>query len=132
MREYYAECQGIQQGTSKCKDEDERFAVQQYFIKDVVYLFIATVCYDLAASHDLIHKTMQEVEDWQLSIDLEQKEPIKSNRRRKAVMPFNTYIDDRDMIPTLLDYGWIIWKDTWDGLSLSNITINQESVSTQW
>ena len=28
-------------------------------------------------------------------------------------MPFNTYIDDRDMIPTLLDYGLIIWKDTW-------------------
>ena len=26
---------------------------------------------------------------------------------------FNTYIDDKDMIPTLLDYGWIIWKDTW-------------------
>ena len=28
-------------------------------------------------------------------------------------MPFNTYIDDKDMIPTLLDYGWIKWKDTW-------------------
>ena len=27
-------------------------------------------------------------------------------------MPFNTYIDDRDMIPTLLDYGWMIWNDT--------------------
>ena len=26
---------------------------------------------------------------------------------------FNTYIDDKDMIPTLLDYGWIILKDTW-------------------
>ena len=26
-------------------------------------------------------------------------------------MPFNTYIDDKDMIPTLLDYGWIIWKE---------------------
>ena len=28
-------------------------------------------------------------------------------------MPFNTYIDDKDMIPTLLDYGWITWKETW-------------------
>ena len=26
---------------------------------------------------------------------------------------FNTYIDDKDMIPTLLDYGWIIIHDTW-------------------
>ena len=33
--------------------------------------------------------------------------------RRKPPMPFNTYIDDKDMIPTLLEYGWIIWKDTW-------------------
>jgi len=28
-------------------------------------------------------------------------------------MPFNTYIDDKDMIPTLLDYGWIITHNTW-------------------
>ena len=28
-------------------------------------------------------------------------------------MPFNTYIDDKDMIPVLLEYDWIIWKDTW-------------------
>ena len=28
-------------------------------------------------------------------------------------MPFNTYIDDKDMIPYLLEYDWIIWKDTW-------------------
>ena len=28
-------------------------------------------------------------------------------------MPFNTYIDDKDMIPTLLDYGWITWRETW-------------------
>ena len=33
--------------------------------------------------------------------------------RRKPPMPFNTYIDDRDMIPTLLDYGWMTWKNTW-------------------
>ena len=26
---------------------------------------------------------------------------------------FDTYIDDKDMIPTLKDYGWIIVKDTW-------------------
>ena len=26
---------------------------------------------------------------------------------------FNTYIDDKDMIPTLLDYGWMTMKDTW-------------------
>ena len=28
-------------------------------------------------------------------------------------MPFNTYIDDKDMIPVLLGYDWMIWKDTW-------------------
>ena len=28
-------------------------------------------------------------------------------------MPFNTYIDDYDMIPILLGYDWIVWKDTW-------------------
>ena len=33
--------------------------------------------------------------------------------RRKPLMPFNTYIDDRDMIPTLLDYGWMTWQNTW-------------------
>ena len=38
-----------------------------------MYLFIATVCYDLAQSHDLIHKTYKEVEDWQLNIDLEHR-----------------------------------------------------------
>ena len=26
---------------------------------------------------------------------------------------FDTYIDDKDMIPTLKDYGWVIVKDTW-------------------
>mgnify|MGYP001480396068 FL=1 len=26
---------------------------------------------------------------------------------------FNTYIDDADMIPILLSYDWVIWKDTW-------------------
>ena len=28
-------------------------------------------------------------------------------------MPFNTYIDDKGMIPYLLSYDWLIWKDTW-------------------
>ena len=56
---------------SKCKYEEERFAVQHHFIKDVVYIFIATVCYDLAASHDMLNMTMQEVEDYQLAKDLE-------------------------------------------------------------
>ena len=28
-------------------------------------------------------------------------------------MPFNTYIDDKDMIPVLLDHDWMIMKDTW-------------------
>ena len=26
---------------------------------------------------------------------------------------FNTYIEDRDMIPVLLAYDWMISKDTW-------------------
>ena len=32
-------------------------------------------------------------------------------------MPFNTYIDDRAMIPVLLEHDWIIWKDTWTDCS---------------
>ena len=28
-------------------------------------------------------------------------------------MDFNTYIEDKDMIPILLSYDWMIWKDTW-------------------
>ena len=32
-------------------------------------------------------------------------------------MPFNTYIDDKDMIPILLSYDWMIWKDTWTDCS---------------
>ena len=26
---------------------------------------------------------------------------------------FNTYIDDKDMIPILLEHDWMIMKDTW-------------------
>ena len=33
--------------------------------------------------------------------------------RRKQSMPFNTYIDDRAMIPVLLEHDWMIWNDTW-------------------
>ena len=28
-------------------------------------------------------------------------------------MPFNTYIDDKDMIPVLLDHDWIVSHNTW-------------------
>ena len=56
-----------------CKDEESRFALQTVFIKDVVYLFIATVAWDLANSHDLLDKTISEVEDYQLNIDLDHR-----------------------------------------------------------
>ena len=26
---------------------------------------------------------------------------------------FNTYIDDKAMIPVLLDYDWMVMKETW-------------------
>ena len=32
-------------------------------------------------------------------------------------MPFDTYIDDRAMIPILLEHDWMIWKDTWTDCS---------------
>ena len=28
-------------------------------------------------------------------------------------MPFNTYIDDKDMIPVLLDHDWAVQQGTW-------------------
>ena len=56
---------------AKCTSEKQRFALQAEYLKDVVYIFIATVCYDLAASHDMLDMTMQEVEDYQLAKDLE-------------------------------------------------------------
>ena len=55
----------------KCTTEKERFQLQAEYLKDVVYIFIATVCYDLAASHDMLNMTMQEVEDYQLAKDLQ-------------------------------------------------------------
>ena len=32
-------------------------------------------------------------------------------------MAFDTYIDDRAMIPVLLEHDWMIWKDTWTDCS---------------
>ena len=58
---------------AECKDEESRFALQTYFIKDVVYLFIATVAWDLAQSHDLLDKTLEEVENAQLAVDLDHR-----------------------------------------------------------
>ena len=55
----------------KCTSEEQRFALQDEYLKDVVYIFIATICYDLAASHDLLDKSMAEVEDYQLAKELE-------------------------------------------------------------
>ena len=57
----------------KCTSETERLTLQAEYLKDVVYIFIATVCYDLAASHDMLDMTMQEVEDYQLARDLEHR-----------------------------------------------------------
>ena len=72
--EYYATAQSAYNyAQAKCKTDEDRFALQQCFIKDVVYIFIATVCYDLAASHDMLNMTMQEVEDYQLAKDLEHR-----------------------------------------------------------
>ena len=57
----------------ECTGEEDRYALQTIFIRDVVYLFIATVAWDLANSHDLIDKTISEVEDYQLNIDLDHR-----------------------------------------------------------
>ena len=61
------------QAQDSCKDEESRFALQTVFIKDVVYLFIATVAWDLAQSHDLLDKTLEEVENEQLAVDLDHR-----------------------------------------------------------
>ena len=72
--EYYSKCQAAYNyAQAECTSEENRFALQQEFIKDVVYIFIATVCWDLAASHDMLDMTMQEVEDYQLARDLEMR-----------------------------------------------------------
>ena len=70
--EYYANAMAAYNyAQAKCECDAERFALQQEYLKDVVYIFIATVCYDLAASHDMLDMTMQEVEDYQLAKDLQ-------------------------------------------------------------
>ena len=61
------------QAQDSCKDEESRFALQTVFIKDVVYLFIATVVWDLANSHGLLDKTLEEVENEQLAVDLDHR-----------------------------------------------------------
>ena len=69
--DFYANLQqGYNSTQVECENEEQRFELQKYYIRDVVYLFIATVVYDLASSHGLIDKTYQEVEDAQLAIDL--------------------------------------------------------------
>ena len=66
---FYINLQSAYNEAQRGQDEESRFAVQTLYIKDVVYLFIATVAWDLAASHDLLEKTLEEVEDYQLNID---------------------------------------------------------------
>ena len=48
-------------------DEDD----QNEYLKDVVYIFIATICYDLAASHDMLDMSMEDVENYQLAKELQ-------------------------------------------------------------
>ena len=72
--EHYHKCMAAYNyAQAKCTSEKERFQLQAEYLKDVVYIFIATVCYDLAASHDMLNMTMQEVEDYQLAKDLEHR-----------------------------------------------------------
>ena len=63
----YILCQCAYNSTDKTQED------QFYYLRDVVYLFIATVAWDLANSHDLLDKTISEVEDYQLSIDLDHR-----------------------------------------------------------
>ena len=70
--QFYAEAQAAyNHAQAKCKCQHERDALQQEYLKDVVYIFIATVCYDLAASHDMLDMTMEEVENYQLAKELQ-------------------------------------------------------------
>ena len=72
--EYYANAMAAYNAAqAECTSEKERFQVQNEYLKDVVYIFIATVAYDLAASHDMIDMTMEEVENYQLSKDLDSR-----------------------------------------------------------
>ena len=70
--EYYANAMAAYNAAqAQCTSEGERFEVQTEYIKDVVYIFIATVCYDLAASHDMIDMSMEDVENYQLAKELQ-------------------------------------------------------------
>jgi len=70
--EYYANAMAAYNAAqAQCKCEHERHEVQNVFLKDVVYIFIATVCYDLAASHDMLDMSMDEVENYQLAKELQ-------------------------------------------------------------
>ena len=70
--QFYAEAQAAYNiAQSKCCCEHDRFELQNEFLKDVVYIFIATVCWDLAASHDMIDMSMEEVENYQLAKELQ-------------------------------------------------------------
>ena len=70
--EYYANAMAAYNlAQAKCTSEKERFEVQNEYLKDVVYIFIATICYDLAASHDMLDMSMSEVEDYQLAKELQ-------------------------------------------------------------
>ena len=72
--EYYAEAMtAYNYAQGKATSEKERGALQNVFLKEVVNIFIATVEYDLAASHDMIDMTMEQVEDYQLSKELDQR-----------------------------------------------------------
>ena len=55
------------------------------------------------------------VVQWSDSLENESKTYIFCPKcyEEEAINAFNTYIDDKDMIPVLLGYDWMIWKDTW-------------------
>jgi len=70
--EYYHTAQAAYNlAQAKCTSEKERFEVQNEYLKDVVYIFIATICYDLAASHDMLDMSMEDVENYQLAKELQ-------------------------------------------------------------
>ena len=71
--QFYIRLQAAYNEAQEGEDEESRFAIQTLFIKDVVYLFIATVAWDLAQSHDLLDKTLEEVENAQLAVDLDHR-----------------------------------------------------------
>ena len=71
--QFYIRLQAAYNEAQEGEDEESRFAIQTLFIKDVVYLFIATVAWDLAQSHGLLNKTLEEVENDQLAVDLDHR-----------------------------------------------------------